>query len=77
MTPERKVVAAHLKIVGQPEPPETEYQRFEVWWEKYAQTLNSRATLTWIELAWSGWFARSEIADGNEPTVWKRKGPDE
>ena len=58
-------------------PVTSEYREFEVWWEKYVQTLNSRATLIWQEIAWSGWFARSEIAEGKEPTVFERRGPDE
>ena len=71
-----------LKIYGTSpssfdKPPTTEYQEFERWWEKYAPTLNQRATLVWQELAWSGWFARSEMAEGKEPTVFERKGPDE
>lgn len=64
-------------ILRKPPNSQTEFQAFEVWWQKYAQTLNSRATLTWVELAWSGWFARSEMAEGKEPTVFARKGSDE
>lgn len=60
-------------VIRRPAPVGSEYSLFEVWWEKYAQTLNSRATLTWVELAWSGWFARSEIAEGKEATVFKRR----
>ena len=54
-------------------PVTTEYQDFEVWWEKYAQTLNQRATLVWQEIAWAGWFARSEVAVGKEPSVFPRR----
>jgi hypothetical protein len=57
-------------------PTTTEYQDFEKWWEQYAKTLNQRATLTWIELAWAGWWARSELAEGkDEPTIYPRQGP--
>jgi len=57
-------------------PPvvETEYQTFERWWAEYVKTINQRATLVWQELAWSGWFARSEIADGKEPSIFPRRG---
>jgi hypothetical protein len=58
-------------------PVTTEYHDFEVWWKEYAKTLNQRATLTWVELAWAGWFARSEVAEGKEPSVFPRKGPSE
>jgi hypothetical protein len=60
-------------------PPvvETEYQIFERWWKQYADTLNSRATLNWVELAWAGWFARSEVAENKSPSIWQRKGPEE
>jgi len=54
-----------------------EKTEFDKWWQDYAKTLNMRATLTWYELAWSGWFARSEIAAGQEPSVFPRRGPDE
>lgn len=62
---------------GADKPSTTEYTEFEKWWLEHAKTLNSRATLVWEELAWSGWFARSEIAEGKEPTVFARKGPSE
>lgn len=58
-------------------PTTSEYRQFEVWWGEYVKTLNQRATLVWQEIAWSGWFARSEIAEGKEPTVFERKGPSE
>jgi len=58
-----------------PEEVKSEYQVFHDWWEKYAMTLNQRATLNWIELAWAGWFARSEIAENKEPSIFPRKGP--
>ena len=54
---------------------ENERTRFEQWWEKASAQFNSRASLVWEELAWSGWFARSEIAEGKLPTVFERKGP--
>lgn len=58
-------------------PTASEYERFEEWWQEYVKQLNQRATLVWQEIAWSGWFARSEIAEGKEPTVFERKGPSE
>jgi hypothetical protein len=58
-------------------PNTTEYHDFRKWWENYVLTLNSRASLVWEELAWSGWFARSEVAEGKEPTVFPRRGPSE
>lgn len=54
---------------------ENERTRFEAWWRKAAQGFNMRATPVWDELAWAGWFARAEIAEGKEPTVFERKGP--
>jgi len=41
---------------------------------EYVKTLNQRATLVWQEIAWSGWFARSEVSDGKEPTIFPRRG---
>ena len=32
-----------------------------------------RATLVWQEIAWAGWYARSEVAEGKLPTVFERK----
>jgi hypothetical protein len=58
-------------------PVTTEYQEFEKWWEEYVKQLNQRATLVWQEIAWAGWFARSEVAEKKRPSVWKRKGPSE
>lgn len=60
-------------------PPvvETEYQQFEVWFKEYVKTLNMRATLVWQEIAWAGWFARSEVAENKKPSIWARKGPSE
>jgi hypothetical protein len=58
-------------------PITTEYQDFEKWWADYVQTLNSRATLVWQEIAWAGWFARSEVAENKSPSIWERKGPSE
>ena len=55
------------------EPDTNEYTQFMEWWPDYAKTLNMRATLVWQELAWAGWYARSEVADGNLPTVFERK----
>ena len=52
---------------------ETEFQIFERWWVEYVKTLNSRATLVWQEIAWAGWFARSEIDEGKQPTVFPRR----
>jgi len=66
-------VGAHDKDAFKPPVVETEYQQFERWWPDYAATLNSRATLVWQELAWAGWFARSEIAENKKPSIWKRK----
>lgn len=54
-------------------PVTTEYQEFEKWWAEYVKQLNQRATLVWQEIAWAGWFARSEIAEDKLPTVFKRK----
>jgi len=54
-----------------------EYIEFEKWWKEYVKTLNMRASLVWQEIAWAGWFARSEIAEGKTPTIFQRKGPDE
>jgi len=54
-------------------PVTTEYIEFEKWWDDYARTLNMRATLVWQELAWAGWFARSEVAEGKLPSVFERK----
>jgi hypothetical protein len=64
----------HSKEAFNPPVVETEYQVFERWWTDYAKTLNARATLTWIELAWAGWWARSEKAEGKEPTIYPRRG---
>jgi hypothetical protein len=60
-------------------PPivETEYVVFERWFAEYVKRLNSRATLVWQEIAWAGWFARSEIAENKPPSIWQRKGPSE
>jgi hypothetical protein len=58
-------------------PTTTEYHDFEKWWKDYATTLNSRATLVWQEIAWAGWFARSEVAENKLPSIWERKGPSE
>jgi hypothetical protein len=58
-------------------PTTTEYQEFEKWWKDYGNTLNRRATLVWQEIAWAGWFARSEVAENKSPSIWARKGPDE
>ena len=58
-------------------PVTTEYMDFESWWKDYAPTLNQRATLVWQEIAWAGWFARSEIAEKKSPSIWARKGPSE
>lgn len=58
-------------------PVTTEYQEFETWWAEYVKTLNSRATLVWQEIAWAGWWARSEIAEGKEATIFPRRGPSE
>ncbi len=58
-------------------PTTSEYRDFEVWWQEYVKQLNQRATLIWQELAWAGWFARSEVAEGKEPTVFPRRGPSE
>ena len=55
-------------------PHENERTRFEAWWKEASKEFNMRATPVWDELAWSGWFARSEIAEGKLPTVFKRKG---
>lgn len=63
---------SHSKDAFIPPVVETEYMVFEKWWPGYAATLNSRATLVWQEIAWAGWFARSEIAEGGEPTVFPR-----
>jgi len=52
---------------------ENERTRFEAWWAEASKAFNMRATHTWDELAWSGWFARSEIAEGKMPTVFARK----
>lgn len=52
---------------------ENERTRFEEWWKKASSQFNMRATLVWEELAWSGWFARSEIAEGKIPSVFARK----
>ena len=57
----------------EPRIVEGEYQKFERWWPEYAKTLNMRATLVWQELAWAGWFARSEVAAGKLPSVFPRK----
>lgn len=54
-------------------PPTTEYIEFEKFWQEYAKTLNQRATLVWQELCWAGWWARSEVAEGREPTIFPRK----
>lgn len=56
---------------------ETEYQIFERWWSKAGDQFNMRATLVWQELAWAGWYARSEIAEGKQPSVFARKGPED
>ncbi len=58
-------------------PTTTEYQEFRKWYLEFVKTLNSRATLVWEELVWSGWFARSEIAEGKSPSLFPRKGPSE
>lgn len=59
------------------EVPNTgEYHDFDAWWVEHAKTLNTRATLTWVELAWAGWYARSEIAEGKSPTVFQRRDGD-
>jgi hypothetical protein len=50
-----------------------EYIEFESWWQEYAKTLNQRATLNWIEIAWAGWFARSEKSEGKVPTIFPRR----
>jgi hypothetical protein len=65
----------HQKERFKPPVVETEYTAFEGWWEKYVQTLNQRATLVWQEIAWAGWYARSEIAENKSPSIWERKGP--
>lgn len=54
-------------------PVTTEYQEFEKWFAEYVKTLNSRATLVWQELCWAGWWARSEIAEGRQPTIYPRR----
>jgi hypothetical protein len=59
------------------EPDDNEYTEFLKWWPDYAATLNQRATLVWQEIAWAGWFARSEVAEGREPSVFPRRGPSE
>lgn len=71
-----------LKIFGTSDssmdkPVTSEYRLFEEWWTEYVKQLNQRATLIWQEIAWAGWFARSEIAEGGEPTVFERRGPSE
>lgn len=58
-------------------PDSNEYTEFREWWVKYADTLNQRATLVWEEIAWAGWFARSEVAENKPPSIWARKGPSE
>ena len=52
---------------------ENERTRFEAWWKEASKGFNMRATPVWDELAWSGWFARSEIAEDKIPTVFKRR----
>ena len=61
--------------LGGPFPPHGSNERieFEKWWAQHAQSFNQRATVVWDELAWAGWYARSEIAAGMEPTVFPRK----
>jgi hypothetical protein len=59
------------------EPVSNEYQDFMKWWPEYAQTLNMRATLNWVEIAWAGWFARSEVGEGKLPSIFPRQGPSE
>jgi hypothetical protein len=54
-------------------PNTTEYTEFREWWLEAVKSFNSRATLVWEELAWSGWFARSEVAEGKPPTVFPRR----
>lgn len=54
-----------------------EIAEFDKWWAIAGNQFNMRATIVWRELAWSGWFARSEIAAGKEPTIFYRKGPSE
>lgn len=54
-------------------PVTTEYDSFREWWIEYAKTLNQRATLVWEEIAWSGWFARSEVAESKSPSIWARR----
>ncbi len=58
-------------------PDSNEYTEFREWWLEFVKTLNSRATLVWEELVWAGWFARSEVAEGKEPSVFPRRGPSE
>jgi hypothetical protein len=54
---------------------ENEYTEFRKWWVEHSAQFNMRATLVWEELAWAGWFARSELAEGKPPTVFlRRKG---
>lgn len=64
------------KELGGVFPPHgsTERIEFEKWWARHALTLNQRASLVWDELAWAGWFARAEIAEGKlEPTIFPRR----
>jgi hypothetical protein len=64
---------SHSKEAFKPPVVETEYTEFEAWWAKYVQTLNQRATLVWQEIAWAGWYARSEIAENKALSIWARK----